>query len=67
MNKSAQSILLIEDDEGQAILTKEALEREGFTVTISRTGREGLDHIVSTPYDVHLLDMKLPDRKTDMV
>ena len=61
MEKPPIAVLLIEDDEGQGILTKEALEREGFTVEVCRSGREGLDRILAKTYHVHLLDMKLPD------
>lgn len=60
-DKAPTTILLIEDDEGHAALTKAALEREGFTVDVSRTGRDGLDRIFRTDYDVHLLDIQLPD------
>jgi len=61
MDKRPLSVLLIEDDEGHLALTKETLEREGFTVDVSRTGRDGLDRVLRTDYDVHLLDIKLPD------
>ena len=55
------SVLLFEDDEGQALLTKEALEKEGFTVEVCQTGREGLDRILTSDFHVYLIDMKLPD------
>jgi signal transduction histidine kinase len=55
------TVLLVEDDEGQAILTQGALEREGFTVEVCRTGRDALGRIVNQEYDVHLIDLKLPD------
>lgn len=61
MDQTPRSILLIEDDEGQALLTKEALEHEGFVVDVCRTGRQGLERIVAASFDVYLLDMKLPD------
>ena len=55
------SVLLFEDDEGQALLVKEVLEKEGFTVEICQTGREGLDRLIARDYGVYLIDMKLPD------
>ncbi len=55
------AVLLFEDDEGQAILTKEALEKEGILVDVCRTGKEGLDRLLSKDYDAHLIDMQLPD------
>lgn len=54
-------VLLFEDDEGQALLTKETLEKEGFVVDACRSGREGLDRVVEREYQVYLIDMKLPD------
>ena len=54
-------VLLFEDDEGQALLTKEALEKDGFVVDVCRSGREGLDRLVNKDYHVYLIDMQLPD------
>ncbi|PIQ83487.1 MAG: hypothetical protein COV75_07250 [Candidatus Omnitrophica bacterium CG11_big_fil_rev_8_21_14_0_20_63_9] len=61
MHKGPIPVLLFEDDDGQALLTKEALEADGFTVDVCRTGREGLDRLFNTGYEVYLIDMKLPD------
>lgn len=61
MAKSQVSILLFEDDEGQALLTKETLERDGFLVDVCRTGREGLHRLVGKEYGACLIDMTLPD------
>lgn len=55
------SILLFEDDEGQAFLTKEALEREGFSVDTCFRGREGLVKAKEKDYNIFLIDMKLVD------
>ncbi len=55
------SVLLFEDDEGQALLTKEALEQEGFVVEVCRNGREGLERLASSDYHVYLIDRRLPD------
>lgn len=57
------SVLLFEDDEGQALLTREALEREGFRVEVAGTGREGLDRLAQHDYHVYLIDMQLPDMR----
>src|SRR3989338_88358 len=54
-------ILMFEDDEGQAILTKEALERDGFIVDVCQTGHEGLASSMSKEYQAYLIDMRLPD------
>ncbi len=61
MVKQPISLLLFEDDEGQALLTREALERDGFVVEACKTGREGLERLLSKDYQVYLIDMQLPD------
>ena len=60
-NNRPTSILLLEDDEGQAILTRDALQREGYTVEVCRSGRDALERVLNQEYDVHLIDLKLPD------
>ncbi|MBI3083995.1 MAG: response regulator, partial [Candidatus Omnitrophica bacterium] len=61
MEKAPISVLLVEDNEGHAVLTKGALEQEGFKVDVCRTGREGLDRVFHQDYHVHLIDVRLPD------
>ena len=61
MAASPISVLLFEDDEGQALLVKEALEKDGFTVEVCATGRHGLERVIARDYGVYLIDMKLPD------
>ncbi|MBI4004082.1 MAG: response regulator [Candidatus Omnitrophica bacterium] len=61
MTSKPVSVLLFEDDEGQALLTREALEKEACVVDVCRTGREGLDRLFGKDYDVYLIDMQLPD------
>ena len=63
MATSPIEVLLFEDDEGQALLTKEALEKERFVVEVARTGREGLDRALAHEHQVYLIDMQLPDIK----
>ncbi|MBI4341137.1 MAG: response regulator [Candidatus Omnitrophica bacterium] len=55
------SVLLFEDDEGQVILTTEALEKAGLRVAVARNGREGLDRLLNAAFDAYLVDYKLPD------
>ncbi len=54
-------VLLLEDDESQAFLTKEVLEKEGFSIEICRTGQEGLSQLLVSDYQAYLIDMTLPD------
>jgi diguanylate cyclase (GGDEF)-like protein len=61
MAATPNTVLLFEDDESQAFVTKEALEKDGFVVDVCQTGREGLARLLNKDYDVYLIDMKLPD------
>lgn len=54
-------ILLLEDDEGIALLTKEALEKEGFDVDVACNGAEGFKKARDQKYDIYILDQLLPD------
>lgn len=55
-------ILLFEDDEGIAFLTKEELEKnEGYQVDVAHRGKEGLEKARAENYDVFLLDQMMPD------
>ncbi len=61
MADDAISVLLFEDDEGQSVLVRDVLEKDGFTVEVARSGREGLDRCFARDYDIYLIDRKLPD------
>ena len=61
MTSKPVTVLLFEDDEGQALLTREALTPQGFVVEVARTGRDGLAKVFSTDYHAYLIDMKMPD------
>ncbi|OGQ04096.1 MAG: hypothetical protein A2W61_07110 [Deltaproteobacteria bacterium RIFCSPLOWO2_01_44_7] len=54
-------ILLFEDDEGVGLLTKEALEKEGFQVDVAQRGNQGLEKARKQQYDFFLLDQMMPD------
>lgn len=53
-------ILLAEDDANHATLARQALEEEGHVVTTARDGRSALETISKEPFDLVLLDMRLP-------
>ncbi|EFL53251.1 response regulator receiver protein [Solidesulfovibrio fructosivorans JJ]] len=53
-------ILLAEDDANHATLARQALEEEGHLVTTVPDGRVALDTIAKEPFDLILLDMRLP-------
>ncbi len=54
-------LLLIEDDERLASMLVAYLGRNGFEVTVERTGTEGLERLSHGPFDIVLLDLMLPD------
>jgi two-component system, OmpR family, response regulator len=54
------AILLVEDDERLAALTREYLERHGAVVTVARDGGTGLREALRGRHDVVLLDLMLP-------
>jgi len=53
-------VLLIEDERDLASALQRALVEDGFACDVAREGREGLQKLESTPYDVAILDLMLP-------
>lgn len=53
-------ILLAEDDTNHAALARQTLEDEGHRITVVEDGRQALDTLESQPFDLILLDMRLP-------
>ncbi len=58
---STISVLIIEDDERLASLTKEYLDSHGAIVEVARDGKQGLEVGVRGGFDVILLDIMLPE------
>lgn len=56
------TVLLVEDDEKLAGLTREYLERHGAIVSLAGDGASGLQEALAHRYDVVLLDLMLPGR-----
>jgi len=56
-----RKILLIEDDKDIARLVELHLRDTGYEVTLAHDGHAGLDQALSKPYDLIILDLKLPD------
>jgi len=54
------NILLAEDDKNFGIVLKNELEEEGYTVDLVNDGVEAVLHFVEKPYDLVLLDIKMP-------
>ncbi len=54
------SLLLVEDDQRLASLTREYLEKHGVVVTLAKDGERGLESAMKNRYDLVLLDLMLP-------
>jgi DNA-binding response OmpR family regulator len=54
-------ILLVEDEPKVAAFVSRGLKAEGFAVDWAKDGAEGRDHLGSRPYDLHILDLNLPE------
>jgi adenylate cyclase len=54
-------ILAIEDNKVHRDTLRASLEREGHTVTTAENGRDGLEMVMSKPFDVILLDIVMPE------
>ncbi|REC93561.1 winged helix-turn-helix domain-containing protein [Kushneria indalinina] len=55
-----EHILIIEDDERLAALTREYLEGNGFRVSVEHDGANGVERILSLRPDLVILDLMLP-------
>jgi DNA-binding response OmpR family regulator len=53
-------LLLIEDEEAAARAIEKALRRENYRVDIAPDGQAGIDAAFSSPYDLVILDIRLP-------
>lgn len=57
---SIKNILIIEDEVKIARFLQLELQHEGYEVSISHDGREGLNLALNHPYDLAILDVMLP-------
>ncbi|TFH87050.1 response regulator [Billgrantia azerbaijanica] len=55
-----EHVLIIEDDERLATLTRDYLEANGFRVTLEADGARGVERIVTLQPDLVILDLMLP-------
>ena len=58
--KLKPEILVIDDERSIRNVLKDILENEGYNVDTAEDGEEGLELFSNKPYDVILLDIKLP-------
>ncbi|MCW4002386.1 MAG: response regulator [Candidatus Bathyarchaeota archaeon] len=54
-------ILIVDDDDTIRKTLKAILEDEGYTVDLAATGQEAIQKTEENPYDIALLDIRLPD------
>jgi len=57
----AERIVIAEDDDDLAFVLREALIRQAFEVEVAPTGAALLDRLKGWPWDLILLDVRLPD------
>ncbi|WP_174614958.1 response regulator [Virgibacillus ihumii] len=55
-----RKILVVDDQPGIRLLLQEVFTNEGYHVTTVTTGKEALDNLFSTEFDLIMLDYKLP-------
>src|SRR5271154_2865762 len=53
-------VLVVEDNEIQRDLASELLADLGIWVTSAVNGREGVDQVTSVPFDLVLMDIRMP-------
>jgi two-component system nitrogen regulation response regulator GlnG len=57
---SLNRILVADDEESMRWVLSKALKRKGFSVDLAKDGDEALGMIQTTPYDLAILDIKMP-------
>lgn len=61
MSHQIQSILIIDDQETITTTVSAILEDEGYMVETAKNGKEAINTAKKTPFDLALVDIKLPD------
>jgi len=59
----AAHILIVDDDDALRTSLSDTLRLEGFEITAAATGEQALSWIQTTPFDLFILDVQLPDRE----
>src|SRR5438876_12413297 len=62
MMKPTMRLLVIEDEAKVARALNDGLSREGYVVTVARTGEEGYYLLDTARFDLVVLDLMLPGR-----
>lgn len=61
MNGDRQHILVVDDQIDIAEMTTAALRGEGYRASMAHNGRQALDRIAETGFDLVLLDINMPE------
>ncbi len=54
-------VLIVEDEAKVASFVSKGLEEEGYDVDVAYDGREGLERLLASTYDIVLLDLMIPE------
>ncbi len=60
MTKEKGKLLVVDDEESHRIMLRAVLQEEGYDVTEAADGPEGIKAVEEGPFDVILLDIRLP-------
>lgn len=55
------NILMIDDDTFMHRMVENALKNENYMITFARSGKEGIQYLQESKYDLCLLDMEMPE------
>ncbi len=55
-----KKILIVDDQPGICMLLTDILTNEGYHVETAKTGKEGLDKVTSSSFQLLMIDYKLP-------
>ena len=58
--KAQGSLLVVDDIEANRVLLSSRLERQGYVVATAENGREALEKLRTSPFDLVLLDIMMP-------
>ena len=56
-----KNILVVDDDKATLQILERILQKHGYNVDVAETGREAEEKVNTKPFDLALIDVKLPD------
>lgn len=61
MDSTKKRIIVIDDDKSILRTFTRILQKSGYEIEVAETGKEALEKSKSKPYDLALIDIRLPD------